>query len=105
MWIGNVPRDSKAFDLAPLAPEGLEGTIGYRFDRFPPKLRFTLGVSYHMIVSFVVSSPARLPNGKAGIMDIDLSHREPISSRNWAAYSVAVDGVLATFQKPESTAC
>jgi hypothetical protein len=58
-----------------------------------------------MIVSLVVSSPSRLPNGKAGIMDIDLSHREPISSRNWAAYAVAVVGVLATFQEPESTAC
>jgi hypothetical protein len=56
-----------------------------------------------MIVSLVVSSPSRLPNGKAGIMDIDLSHREPISSRNWAAYAVV--GVLATFQEPESTAC
>jgi hypothetical protein len=105
MWIGNVPRDSKAFDLALQRPRASKVLFGYRFDRFPPKLRFTLGVSYHMIVSFVVSSPARLPNGKAGIMDIDLSHREPISSRNWAAYSVAVDGVLATFQKPELTAC
>lgn len=105
MWTGNVPRDSKAFDLAPPAPEGLEGTIGYQFDRFPAKLRFTLGVSYHMIVSFVVSSPTRLPNGKAGIMDIDLSHREPMSRRNWAAHAVAVVGILATFKKPEATPC
>lgn len=70
-----------------------------------PKLRFTLWVSYHMIVSIVVSSPAHSPNGKAGIMDIDLSHREPISSRNRAAHAVAVVGILATFKKPEAAPC
>src|SRR6476660_3369919 len=96
-----VPRHS----IWPSSARGLEGTIGYRFDRFPPKLRFTLRVSYHMIVSLIVSSPAHLPNGKAGIMDIDRSHLEPMSLRNWAAHAVAVVGILATSKKPESTPC
>jgi hypothetical protein len=96
-----IPRHS----IWPLQRPGVEGTIGCRFDRFPPKLRFTLGVSYHMIVPFVVSSPTCLPNRKAGIMDIGPSHLDPFSSRNSAAYAVAVVGVPATFQKPEATAC
>jgi hypothetical protein len=69
------------------------------------KLRFTLVVSYHMIVPFVVSSPKSFPNGKDGIMDIGPLDLEPISRRNWAAYAVAVIGILATFQKPEKAAC
>jgi hypothetical protein len=93
-----IPRHS----IWPLRRPGVEGTIGCRFDRFPPKLRFTLRVSYHMIA---VSSPAPVPNGKAGIMDIDLSHLEPMSRRNWAAHAVAVVGILATFKKPEATPC
>jgi hypothetical protein len=97
-------RDSR-HSIWPLQHRGLEGTVGYRFDRFPTKLRFTLGVSYHMIVSFVASSPTGLPNGKAGIMDIDLSHREPMSRRNWAAQAVAIVGILATFKEPEATLC
>jgi hypothetical protein len=89
----------------PSSARGLEGSIGYRFDRFPPKLSFTLRVSYHMIVSLAVSSPTSLPNRKAGIMDIGPSHLDPFSSRNSAAYAVAVVGVPATFQKPEAIAC
>ena len=58
-----------------------------------------------MIIPLFVSSPARLPNGKAGIMDIDPSHLGPISSSNWTAHAVAVVAVLATFQKPEAAAC
>jgi hypothetical protein len=46
------------------------------------KLRFTLGVSYHMIVPFVVSSPISFPNGEAGIMDIGPLHMGPIARRN-----------------------
>jgi hypothetical protein len=69
------------------------------------KLRFTLGVSYHMIVPLGASSPACFPNGKAGIMDSDLLNLEPLSSHNWAAYALAVIGLLATFQKPEVAAC
>ena len=64
------------------------------------KLRFTLGVSYHMIVPLGASSPACFPNGKAGIMDSDLLDLEPISIHNWAAYAVAVIEASATFQKP-----
>ena len=69
------------------------------------KLRFTLGVSYHMIVPLGVSSPACFPNGKAGIMDSDLLDLEPISTHNWAAHALAVIGLLATFEKPEAAAC
>jgi hypothetical protein len=58
-----------------------------------------------MIVPFVVSSPAYFPNGKAGIMDSDLLHLEPIASRTWAAYAVAVVGLLGTRQKPQAAAC
>jgi hypothetical protein len=69
------------------------------------KLHFTLGVSYHMMVPIIVSSPICFPNGKAGIMDIGSLHLEPISSGNWTAYAVAVVGVLATFEEPEAAAC
>lgn len=58
-----------------------------------------------MIVPFVVSFPISLPNGRDGIMDIGPLHLKPSSSRNWAAYAVAVVGVLACFQKPGATAC
>jgi len=98
-------RETQSIRSGPSSAEDPEGTIGYRFDRFPAKLRFTLRVSYQMIVSFVVSSPTGLPNGKAGIMDIDLSHREPMSRRNWAAHAVAIVGILATIKEPEATPC
>ena len=58
-----------------------------------------------MIVPLVVSSPVCFPNGKAGIMDIGPLHLKPISNRKWAAYPVAVVGVLATFEEPEAVAC
>ncbi len=58
-----------------------------------------------MIEPHGVSSPACFPNGKGGIVGSDLLHLEPISSHNWAAYAVAVVGLLATFQKPEAGAC
>jgi hypothetical protein len=38
-------------------------------------------------------------------MDSCPLHLESISRRDWAAHAVAVVGVLATFQKPEATAC
>ena len=69
------------------------------------KRRFTLGVCYHMMVLLVVSSPIRLLNERLGVMDRGILDRKPISSRNWAAYTDAVVEVLATFQKPEATAC
>jgi hypothetical protein len=69
------------------------------------KLRFTLGVSYHMIVPLGVSSPVFFPDGKAGIMDSDLLGLEPISTHNWAAYALSVIGLLATFEKREAAAC
>jgi len=69
------------------------------------KLRFTLGVSYHMIVPLGVSSPACFRNGKGGIMDSDLLDLKPLSGHDWAAYALAIIGLLATFQKPESAAC
>lgn len=41
---------------------------------------------------------------RGGIVDTTL-HLEPISSRNWATYAVALVGVLTTFQKSKATAC
>ena len=50
------------------------------------KLCFTLGVGCPMIVNLAVSSPVCFPNGKVGIIDSNLSHREPVSALNWAGY-------------------
>lgn len=84
---------------------GLEGPTLSAMRQVSAKLHFTLGVSYRMIVPLVVSSPICFPNGKAGIMDIGPLHLKPISNRKWAAYAVAVVGVLATFEEPEAVAC
>jgi hypothetical protein len=37
-------------------------------------------------------------------MDISTLHLETVSSRKWAAEALVV-GVLASFKKPEATAC
>jgi hypothetical protein len=58
-----------------------------------------------MIVPLVVSSPARFPNEKVGIVGSELLNLDPVSSHSLAAYAVAVVTVLATFRKPEAPAC
>jgi len=55
------------------------------------KLRFTIAFSYHMIVLTLCPLPL-LQNKRVGIME-------------GAAYALVLVAVLASFKKPEATAC
>jgi hypothetical protein len=71
-----VQSGSDLFPVAATVLEGPRGPTPLAGSQVSPKLCFTLGVAYHMIVLLVVSSPACFPNGKVGIMDSDLSQME-----------------------------
>ena len=88
-----------------LLPKGARRPKRSSMRQVSAKLRFTLGVDYHMIVPLGVSSPACFPNGEAGIMDSDLLDLEPLTTHNWAPCALAVIGLLAIFEKPEAVAC